>query len=319
MEFKSDSELIELRDRYGLSSARKGYGEFKGYSLPESFSKYQKEIEDLEVYDDDVWVTSFPKSGTTWTEELVWCVANDLDFEAAKVDVDERFPFVEFCMYFGMDDPNDAIPYVRRSIEFVKSRPRPRFIKSHLPWELMPKQIRTFERRPKIIHVARNPKDVCVSYYHHVRFLENYSGDFNLYVQLFLRNKANYAPFFNNILSYWSRRSEPNIIFLKYEDMKKDLRSILLQVTEFLGYELSEDQVKTLLHHLSFEVMKHNKATDHSNLAAFLKSKGLLFNPDGEFMRTGTSGSFKSEMSPAMIEYFNRWTEENLADTGLEL
>ncbi|XP_017782112.1 PREDICTED: sulfotransferase family cytosolic 1B member 1-like [Nicrophorus vespilloides] len=318
MEIKSAEELDELRNQHCLSSARKGYGVFKGYALPENFAKYQKEIEDLEVYDDDVWVTSFPKCGTTWTQEMVWCIANDLDFEAAKVDLDERFPFVEYCVLFGIDCPNDSLPNVRKSIEYLKSKPRPRFVKTHLPWELLPKQIRNFERRPKIIHVARNPKDVCVSYYHHLRLLENYSGDLDLHMQLFVKNKLGWTPFFDNILGYWKRRSESNIIFLKYEDMKKDLRSVVVEVSDFLGVKLDEDQMKRLLHHLSFEQMKNNSSTDHSALVSFLKSKGLCYNPGGVFMRSGDTGSFKSEMSPKMIEFIDRWTEENLAGTGLK-
>lgn len=33
--------------------------------------------------------------GTTWTQEMVWCIAKDLDFEGAKQFLPERFPFLE--------------------------------------------------------------------------------------------------------------------------------------------------------------------------------------------------------------------------------
>ena len=32
----------------------------------------------------DVVVSSGPKAGTTWTQEMVWLIANDLDYEGAK-------------------------------------------------------------------------------------------------------------------------------------------------------------------------------------------------------------------------------------------
>ena len=32
----------------------------------------------------DVWLVTPPKCGTTWTQEMVWLLANDLDYEAAK-------------------------------------------------------------------------------------------------------------------------------------------------------------------------------------------------------------------------------------------
>ena len=39
----------------------------------------------------------------------------------------------------------------------------PRMIKTHLPSHLLPGQI--FEKKPKVIYIARNPKDIMVSYY----------------------------------------------------------------------------------------------------------------------------------------------------------
>jgi len=38
----------------------------------------------------------------------------------------------------------------------------------------------------QIIYVARNAKDTCVSYYHHCRILEGYSGSFENYCKLFI-------------------------------------------------------------------------------------------------------------------------------------
>ena len=32
----------------------------------------------------DVWVVTPPKCGTTWTQEMVWLLANELEYEGAK-------------------------------------------------------------------------------------------------------------------------------------------------------------------------------------------------------------------------------------------
>lgn len=45
---------------------------------------------------DDIWVATFPRSGTTWTQELVWMIANDMDYAGSqKTSLIERFPFFE--------------------------------------------------------------------------------------------------------------------------------------------------------------------------------------------------------------------------------
>lgn len=67
------------------------------YVIPKRYvEKHAEYIRKFEVFDDDVWVISFPKSGTTWTEELVWLVSNDLNYEEAmRVSQGNRFPFLE--------------------------------------------------------------------------------------------------------------------------------------------------------------------------------------------------------------------------------
>ena len=32
----------------------------------------------------DIWVVTPPKCGTTWSQEMIWLIANDLDYEGAK-------------------------------------------------------------------------------------------------------------------------------------------------------------------------------------------------------------------------------------------
>jgi len=33
--------------------------------------------------------------GTTWSMEMVWLIANGLDYEAAKIPQEQRFPHIE--------------------------------------------------------------------------------------------------------------------------------------------------------------------------------------------------------------------------------
>lgn len=57
---------------------------------------FAERVKNMEVYEDDVWVVTFPKCGTTWTQEMVWLVNNNLNYEKAlELNLNDRFPFLE--------------------------------------------------------------------------------------------------------------------------------------------------------------------------------------------------------------------------------
>lgn len=62
----------------------------------QKFIPMYEEIKNMEVYEDDVWILSYPKCGTTWTQEMVWLINNNLDYEAAaRKNLIFRSPFLE--------------------------------------------------------------------------------------------------------------------------------------------------------------------------------------------------------------------------------
>lgn len=66
------------------------------YFFPMKYKKESESYYNFQARPSDVWVVTFPRSGTTWTQELVWLVANKLDFETAKkIPLTQRFPFFE--------------------------------------------------------------------------------------------------------------------------------------------------------------------------------------------------------------------------------
>ena len=138
---------------------------------------------DLEVFDNDIWISSFPKCGTTWTQEMVWNIVNNLDFETAKREIlDKRIPFLELSglmeeKHFEnfTDEDKAENKAVVASVEFCKHlTTKPRILKTHLHFEMLPHEVN--EKKPKVIYVARNPRDVVVSYYNHWRVLAGFTG-----------------------------------------------------------------------------------------------------------------------------------------------
>lgn len=64
--------------------------------LPLSYVDCAEKIYKFEVRSDDVFTCTYPRSGTTWTQEMIWLICNDFDYETAlKLALNERFPYLE--------------------------------------------------------------------------------------------------------------------------------------------------------------------------------------------------------------------------------
>ncbi|XP_023248635.1 sulfotransferase 1C4-like [Copidosoma floridanum] len=221
-----EAELAQLQSKCLADGIPIKFVNYKGLWVPDTYAEIADAIENFEVRDDDVWVCAFPKTGTTWTQEMVWSILNDIDSEAAKVPIGTRFPFIEHTGttvtgWISLRKSKDGLPdYTTKSVEFASNLSSPRFLKTHLPFHLWPRQLRTGEKKNKIIYVSRNPKDTCISYYHFHKFLLGYISTFDNFIKLFLGDKVLYAPFWQHIIGFWENRNKLDVLFLKYEDMK---------------------------------------------------------------------------------------------------
>lgn len=72
--------------------------------------------------------------------------------------------------------------------DFINQIQRPRFIKSHLPICFLPKQL--WQVKPKIVYVAREPKDAAISFYHHYYNFYKYSGTKDAFLDLYLKGSG---------------------------------------------------------------------------------------------------------------------------------
>ena len=75
----------------------------------------------------------------------------------------------------------------------------------------------------QVVYVARNPKDVIVSYYHYHRLMDfhRFAGDLETFAEYFLKDQLWCSPFFPHLIQAWNRRHHPNMLFLFYEDLKR--------------------------------------------------------------------------------------------------
>lgn len=246
-----------------------------------------EEIKKMEMKEDDIWVCSFPRSGTTLTQELVYLVET-LDFDTAKsVQLDERFPIIDVL--------DERFPYYK-GVKFVEQMPSPRMVKTHLQYDFLPDELQNGKGR--IIYVARNPKDVVMSYYHLALWLDEVSREetknWNTFVQAFTDGKGLHCPWPRHVLKYWEKRNDVKLLFLKYEDMIKDKHTAVRQIADFLGRTLTDDDVAKICEHCSVDNMRQN---DKVNMSYWREIKHINDKAPGRFINQGKAGVWKDKLT----------------------
>ncbi|XP_058029337.1 amine sulfotransferase-like [Ahaetulla prasina] len=266
----------------------KGCYFFRVLSSPENIDS----LESFEIRDDDTFIITYPKSGTVWTQNIVSLILYEGHRDGTEnISLIDRAPWLEYNIYH-VDLP---------------SRPSPRVISSHLPYYLVPKGLRN--KRAKIIYVFRNPKDVLVSSYHFYKILTimETSKEFDVYFKKFLAGKVPSSLWLDHIEGWYTHKGDFNILFLSYEEMKKDLRSSLLKICNFLGRKLTEKEVDVVVDKATFDSMKADSRTNYA-----VMNPTLTESSKGVFLRKGIVGDWKNLMTVAQSERFDRVFKERM-------
>ncbi|KAH7947947.1 hypothetical protein HPB52_017203 [Rhipicephalus sanguineus] len=188
--------------------------------------------------DDDIFIVTFPKCGTHWAHMML----------SKTLQVCRGLP------------PRPFILAERDGVDAILSAPRPRVVCAHLPFRLTPRNERT-----KYVYVARNPKDCCVSFFHHTRSLSSYGfkdGFFEEYFEIFLEGLTDFGNYYENLKSWYARKDDPNVLFMTYESMKFDTRGSVIKLARFVDEQLAvaleedNDRMKSVLHACSVESMR---------------------------------------------------------------
>ncbi|XP_071484082.1 sulfotransferase 1A1-like [Diadema antillarum] len=289
--------------------------EYRGTVMPNFMPiDCRQALEKFEVRHDDIFVITYPKSGTTWMQQIMLLVKfdGDIDNQGGR-NVMELVPFLDMLDIFtSPDNFEEATPIILTACDM----PSPRMLKSHAPTRLLPVDLRGDEPKAKVIYVARNPKDVAVSYYHFCRFARGlpFYETWDLFFEEFLAGRAPQGNWFENVLPWWRRRNHPNVLFLKYEDMQKDLKGAVKQVARFMEKSLADDVIDRIVEASRFDRMKIDT---QSNPDSLFPKTDTAKKEGASFMRKGAVGNWKHYFTVDQNRRFDKLYARKLAGTGL--
>jgi len=234
----------------------------------------------LEVYPDDTFVISYPKSGNTWTRFLVANLAYP-DTPADFSNINTLIP-----------DPESL-----SKRELARS-PRPRILKSHTYFD---------PRFPRILYIVRDPRDVAVSEYHFHRKRRLVPDDYPIaqHVTNFVAGKTTqYASWGENVIGWlMTRGHRPGFLLLRYEDLLADAFSEVKKMEHFLGLPPSDARVRQAIERSSSERMRELEKTQALTWSSIKETR-----QDIPFVRTARAGNWRTDLpESAVAEIENAW------------
>jgi aryl sulfotransferase len=215
--------------------------------------------------DGDAIVATWSKSGTTWTQQIVWQLFNGAPEGVFSM---ETCPMVEFRPFeFGA------------LLSALAAQQTRRCLKTHLPVDGL-----VFSPKARYLYVGRDARDVIWSAHNHqtgfsdagLGLLNAEKGDWppvtrptddvrGYYLHWLEHDDLPGFPFhgvsfWDHVQGWWNIRALPNVLLVHFNNLKADLKGEIERIARFLEVEVDDAQWPAILEHCSFSYMQSQGA-----------------------------------------------------------
>ncbi|XP_076104591.1 sulfotransferase 1A1-like [Mytilus galloprovincialis] len=247
-------------------------------------------FQEMECYDDDIFICAYPKCGTHWVWEMCQMII--------KGKAEYHSKAKESCMI------EFHLP------EEYKDEPRPRIFNTHFTPVCLPKQ--AVEKKSKFILLHRNPKDIVTSLYHHMiktKFNVDSETTWNQFLQYILQNDREVSSnwfFYNKKWAEFTASNDLDVLVMNYEDLKIDTVSCLSKLADFIGYPRDEKMLQEISEKCTVNKMRDaEKERDSGTVVVNSEQISFLY-------RKGVVGDWKNQFTVAENEQFDAHLKENM-------
>jgi hypothetical protein len=189
-----------------------------------------------------------------------------------------------------LHDISKYVPDIHRQDIDEMDLKNPRIVKSHFTYT---------EEYKRVIYIARDPRDVFISYYKYLHQQNKYTKSLTDFIYDICQGNIWPGTWSGHIRSWLHDHDIANykktfdLLLIKYEDILQNRNKCILEITEFLGIQIDNNEVKNIIHKTSRNAMKLKEK----------KGRFHWLDKNVKFINMAISGNWRNVLDPTLISY----------------
>jgi len=216
----------------------------------EEVIKNCRSMEDCSDGRKTLFIASYPKSGTTWMQAIIYNILSDGNQNFKHIS--------EYSPFFEIENTWD-VPAGRIKDRFEERHLSIgwRVFNTHLRWDMLPKA-----DNMRYIYVVRNGKDVALSFFQHLSNQDDsdcFEGTLLDFVHQWCDGTIPFGNWLHHLQSWieaYKSQTNSRILLVRYQDMLQQPLDTLKRIIAHMDLKVTDRRAEELLQYVSFDYMK---------------------------------------------------------------
>ena len=237
-----------------------------------------------QVRETDVFIVTSAKCGQTWLQAILFHLktgGNEPDFRGEGLH--GVSPWLEWPPKFGTDEYDREV-----RLGELHALDDPRIFKMHVVWDEIPRPLGS---EAKVVTITRDPRDIPYSMFAHLHAMKKPFPDLPERFDDYFERWMEFGFYYKFVNSFWPHYHDEDVLWLRYEDLKKNLPGEILKILSFLGWDASDEILERVLPLVDIHHMRQKEKT-----SVFRKADDN-WKEGRHFFREGGVGKNRAQLS----------------------